>query len=394
MKLSWLRLALLEWTRRPVRLGVTVTAVALAIASLLSVLAFERGYRQGLRSELDRLGAQILVVPKGCPYDAASLALHGANWPCHLRATYHSEIAGIRGVAVAVPLLMQAVAAGTGSNVVYLGSDPSILRLRTAWRIDGRFPEREGEVLVGANLARRFGWRVGQTLPLPGLVGVRGTVAGILQPTGHSDDYFIHLPLADAQRVFRRPGQLTHILVRLSDPTRLDEVVGSLRGCDAGMNLNVVPVAHLFGTLQDLVRSTRWLLGCVVAVALLVAGAGVTNSLLMAITERTRELGIFRALGASSADVFRLVQLEALTIGIAGGLLGVLAAFASAGLLESWLRTHLPLAPTGSLVAWDGELVVGSLAGSVVLACLAACLPAWRACTLDPRAAIQNGNAL
>ncbi len=160
------------------------------------------------------------------------------------------------------------------------------------------------------------------------------------------------------------------------------------------MNLNVVPVAHLFGTLQDLVRSTRWLLGGVVAVALLVAGAGVTNALLMAITERTREPGIFRALGASATDIFRLVQLEALLIGMAGGLLGLVGAFATAGLLESWLRTHLPLAPTGSLVGWDWQVIAGSLAGSAALACLAASLPAWRACRLDPRAAIRNGEIL
>lgn len=392
MKLSWLQIALIEWTRRPLRVGVTVTAVALAVGSLLSLLAFERGYRVGLQSELDRLGAQILVVPKGCPYDAASLALHGANWPCHLRAAYHDEIAGIRGVAVAVPLLMHAVSPGPGSNLVYLGSGSSILRLRTGWRIDGRFPEREGELLVGASLATRFGWRIGQSFPLPGLAEARGTVAGILQPTGHSDDYFIHLRLQDAQRWFRRPGQLTHILVRLEDPTRLDQVVASMKGCDAGMNLNVVPVAHLFGTLQDLVRSTRWLLGCVVAVALLVAGAGVCNALLMSVTERTRELGIFRALGASAADIFFLVQLEALSIGMAGCLLGFTAAFGAAGMLESWLRAHLPLAPSGTLVAWDWRLLSASLASALALACVSACLPAWRACRLDPRTAIQNSN--
>ena len=86
--------------RRP---ATTLLGVALAVATLFSVLAIHRGYQEGMRSELDRLGAQILVVPKGCPYDAASMALHGASWPCYLNAGYLSEVQATPGVAVAAP---------------------------------------------------------------------------------------------------------------------------------------------------------------------------------------------------------------------------------------------------------------------------------------------------
>jgi putative ABC transport system permease protein len=101
-----------------------------------------------------------------------------------------------------------------------------------------------------------------------------------------------------AGTAFNHPFELTHILVRLRDPDDLDRAVSQLRGCDAGLAMNVVPLAHVFDTIQSLVNSTRLLLGCIAGVALLVAGAGVSNTILMAVAERQRELAVLRAIGA------------------------------------------------------------------------------------------------
>src|SRR5436853_887348 len=128
--MDWMRLSSKEWRRRPLRTAVTVAGVAIATAALFSLLAFQSGYREGVRSELDRLGAHILVVPKGCPYDAASMALHGASWPCYLRAGYLSEVTATPGVAVAAPVLMNAVALPGGGQAVYVGAQPDLLALR------------------------------------------------------------------------------------------------------------------------------------------------------------------------------------------------------------------------------------------------------------------------
>src|SRR3954451_22879535 len=65
-------LAIRNLTRRPARTAVTTAGVALAVAAFFSIISFQRGYQRGLSLELDRLGAHLLVVPKGCPYDAAS----------------------------------------------------------------------------------------------------------------------------------------------------------------------------------------------------------------------------------------------------------------------------------------------------------------------------------
>src|SRR5215470_13643374 len=153
--MTWFELSLKEWQRRPLRTSVTAAGVAIATAALFSLLAFQRGYREGLRLELDRLGAHVLVVPKGCPYDAASMALHGASWPCYLKQAYLNEVLAVPGVAAAAPVFMAAMFDSTGDQAVYVGVQTNILQLRPGWRIRGGFPETDGGLLVGSEAARR-----------------------------------------------------------------------------------------------------------------------------------------------------------------------------------------------------------------------------------------------
>src|SRR5205085_1209496 len=170
--------------RRRLRNGVTALGVAVAVAALFSVLAFQRGYQAGLREELDRLGAHVLVVPKGCPYDAASIALHGASWPCYLKDEYVETVRKTPHVAVAAPVFMSAVYdSASGAQTVYCGVDEGIQGLKRHWRIDGSFPRESGSALVGSELARDRGWRVGDRVSLPGLEGKQATVSGIIGQT-------------------------------------------------------------------------------------------------------------------------------------------------------------------------------------------------------------------
>jgi putative ABC transport system permease protein len=368
---------------------VTAAGVAIAVAALFSLLSFQRGYQQGMRTELDRLGAHILVTPKGCPYDAASIALHGASWPCYLKESYLDQVCRAPGVATAAPLLMSATYDDSGGQTVYLGARPNLLAVKRSWRIDGRFPEAQDGCLIGATVAKSLHLSVGSQFALPALAGAHGVVSGVLAPTQGADDTFIYMPLRAAQRLFKRPGQITHILVRLTDPDTLDAVVASLHSCGAQMDMNVVPLTHLFRSIQDLVNSTRTLLACVALVALLIAGAGVSNTVMMAVSERTREIGVMRAVGASSSDVFRLIWLETVQVCMGGAFAGLLLAMLGSSSLESWLRERLPFAPTDPLVRPELGLAAACIGIAICLGSLAGLLPAWRAASLSPVEAIR-----
>src|SRR5439155_14517717 len=137
--------------------------------------------------------------------------LHGASWPCYLKQSYLTEVRSVPGIATAAPVFMTALYDDSGTQSVYVGVKPTLLALKRGWRITGRFPQRHGDLLIGAEVARRSRWRLGERVRLPGVKGGSGTVAGLLAPTQGAEDSFLYLPLQDAQRLFHHPRELTHL---------------------------------------------------------------------------------------------------------------------------------------------------------------------------------------
>jgi putative ABC transport system permease protein len=386
--------------QRKLRTLVTVAGVAIGCAALYCMLAFEKGYQRGIQEELNGLGAHILVAPKGCPYDAASMALHGASWPCYLKEDYLQRIRSTGGVAEVAPMLMNAVfTADTGAQNVYVGADTSLMKLKHGWHIDGAFPVGLGDCMLGSTVAKALHARVGAVITLPGITETASTarsatVSGILNETGQSDDTFIFISIPAAQRLFNRPHQLTHMLVRLQDPNLLQRVVNDLRGCDAGMDMNVVPVAHVFSTIQNIVNTTRVLLACIAIAGLAVAATGVGNAVMMSVTERTREIGIMRAAGASRTDVFGLVFSEAAVLCALGGISGLCTALLASRAVEAWVKAQLPFAPNGAIIRPEPLLMCMCLLAALCTGLAAGILPAWRASTMSPICAMRDREAM
>jgi len=179
--------------------------------------------------------------------------------------------------------------------------------------------------------------------------------------------------------------------VRLNDPEELERATAQLRGCDAGLSMNVVPLAHVFRTIQSLVASTRLFLGCLAAVALLAAAAGVSNAVLMAVAERQREIGIMRAVGASRFDIMRLISTEAIQVSLIGSAIGMLLAFGAARGVEAWVRAQLPFAPSDTLIRWQWWIAGACVGCALVVGGIAALLPACRAAQILPGEAIRPG---
>jgi len=363
----------------------TLVGLALATGTLFSLLAFQRGYERALARELELLGAHILVVPKGCPYDAASLALHGANWPCYLKEEYLSQVAQTPGVAVAAPVLM--AASYRPHREIVVGITPDYVALRPLWKIEGKLPET-GEALLGAEAARKVNASVGGTVH-SALLQRDVKVSGFLHPVAGPDDDFTFVPLSDAQQALQQQDHLTHVLVKLKSPDMMEKTVQALRGCDAGMQMNIVPLAHLFETIRRVSAAAQYLLGAIAAIAFLIGGTALANTMLMAVLERTREIGVLRAIGASQFQVFRLFLAECVLIGFVGALLGLAGSWAISGTIEAWLRGKIAYAPDLSLIGFDVVAVLAAASFAVAVACLAGILPAIRAARLQPVVAFQ-----
>ena len=104
--MNFLTLAAKNLTRRRGRTGLTVIGVAIAISVLFSLLALNSGYEKELNKEVNSMGVHILAVPKGCPYEAASLIIHGGVIPKYLSATDLENVTKIPDVELATPMLL------------------------------------------------------------------------------------------------------------------------------------------------------------------------------------------------------------------------------------------------------------------------------------------------
>ncbi len=383
-----LRLAYQNLVRRPLRNGLTVAGLAMAVAVLACLSAFSRGYQRGLRTELDRMGMQLMLVPLGCPYDAAARVLKGKALENSLPEAALETARRDPAVAVAAPLLMVALPRPTeGRSDLWVGLDESALALKPWWRTRSgeKWFGETNSVILGCDAAEVEMRSPGDRLYSPE-TGEQLRVAGVLERSGTSDDSLLFVPLGTAQRMFGQPGRLTAIAIRLRDPALLGEASDRLQNVPGAQ---VVTLTEMMGTFLNLVGAVRTLLLSIAVVALVASALGVFNTLLAAVVERTNELCVMRAIGASRVQVVALIATEALLLTSIGSVAGIGLASVAGHAVESLVKQFMPLAPREPLFSLTAIVLLQSVVGSAIIGVLAGLYPAWRASRLHPAEALK-----
>jgi len=386
--MNFVTLAIKNLLRRRGRTILTILGVAIAIAVLFSLLSFNSGYEKQLSGELDSLGIHILAVPKGCPYEAASLIIHGGVIPKYLSNSDVAETRNIDGIEIASPMLLHQFYKDDKPHIVYGIDIDDMRRLKTWWKVEGRFfSQTEDNVMViGRSLAEDEKLKVGDVLPF-GPDKIPFTIVGILERTGTQDDEFHFLPLQVAQRVFGKPDQITTIAIRVNDISRISEISKHLENIP---DIQVVTMTQVMGTIMNLVGSARTLLISVIIVAIIISAVGIMNTLLMSVNERTREFGMMKAIGASGLDIGRLVLIETLFITVIGGVIGLLLSTLGSGLIEGFVKGIIPYSPAGRLMAPEPGLIGLCLLFSIIIGFVCGIYPAIRSSRLTPMEAIRS----
>jgi len=385
---NFVTLAIKNLLRRRGRTSLTIFGVAIAVAVLFSLLSFNAGYEKQLSGELDSLGIHILAVPKGCPYEAASLIMHGGVIPKYLSNSDVEEAKKIDGIEVASPMLLHQFYKDGEPHIVYGVIMNDVSRLKTWWKVEGRFfSDTEDNVMViGKNLAEEEKLKVGDVLPF-GPDKIPFTIVGILERTGTQDDEFHFLPLQVAQRIFDKPDQITTIAIRVNDISRISEISKQLEDIP---DIQVVTMTQVMGTIMNLVGSARTLLISVIIVAIIISAVGIINTLLMSVNERTREFGMMKAVGASGFDIGRLVLIETLFVTVIGGVIGLLLSILGSGLIEGFVKGIIPYSPAGRLMVLEPGLIGLCLLFSIIIGVVCGIYPAIRSSRLTPMEAIRS----
>ncbi|HEY0075852.1 MAG TPA: ABC transporter permease [Abditibacteriaceae bacterium] len=382
-------LALRNLWRRPLRSGLALCGLSVAVAVLACLLAFGQGYQRELNGELNRTGVQMMLVPLGCPYDAAARVLKGKTLDNSLPESVLWQARRDPAVAVAAPMLLVALPRPQeGRTDMWAGIDQSALQLKPWWKekAGARWFQGADSVILGDEAAqvearapgdKFFSPETGQTL----------RVAGVLQRSGTSDDSLFFVPIATAQKMFNQPKRLTAVALRLKDT---DQYEAALTRLQKLRGVQVVTISEMMGTFLNLVGIVRTLLFSIALVAVTISVLGVFNTLLAAVIERTQELCLMRAFGASQAQVFAMITLESLALVGISSLCGLLLAQMTGGLLEGIIKQFLPFAPNTSIFALTPQIMLQCVLLSAGIGLCAGLYPAWQASRLQPATASKG----
>ncbi len=384
---------------------ISVVGVMLGVAVLIVVLSVMNGFDDMWRDKILAFDAHLTVSGEGVldeTLDIGTLA------------------AGVPGVVSAAPYVQGLVFVQHGSLVhTPLMRGVDLARERTVSRIPdhlvgGRFAIEEDEVVIGRELAWRLNLAVGDTLLLHaphGLIAGKDEislpremrVAGIFEiGMWEYDVGYLFVPLATAQEIYGLEGAVHAWRVMTDDPFRAGSVAARLaerlRGESPGLRVQTWMDANrqLFGALRVEKNMMFFLLIFIV----LVAAFGITNSLIIVVVQKTKEIGLLQALGFGTGSIMRIFFWQGWIEGLCGTALGLglgLAALAYRNSLmrglSAWLGMelfpkelyHLSEIPSRTTPA-DAMLVA---LVSLAICTLAGLLPAWRAARLDPARALR-----
>ena len=371
--------------RRKGRAIFLVVGLMIGVATVVTLLSLTDALSQRAQHELENFGANIIITPRtdqlalsygGIQLGGVSLVaeeIHQAS------LTRIDTIPNRRNVALIAPKVLGTIDV-EDQRIMLMGVDPAAeFKLKRWWSIDGRPVQQERELVAGDAVASRLNLKMGDSVKI---AGQDFTVVGLLAKTGSQDDQLLITPLSTAQEVLGKQGVVSMVeIAALCHDCPVADMVKQLQNVLPGADVQAVQqVVKTRMHALDQFRLFAW----GVAVTVVIIGALLVFVTMMgAISERTREIGIFRAIGYRRRHVLHLVLMEAAIVsalaGVMGYVTGVLATLAALPLLDGGMAVW----------HWNPNLAVAAVAAALAVGLVAALQPALRASRLEPSEALR-----
>jgi len=399
--LDHLRQATLAIVSHKVRSALSLLGILIGVAAVIAMLALGEGAKESIAQQLASLGSNLLSVRPG------SRQLHGIALEAGAvtRFTFRDaeDIAKLDGVTATSPSIrgrVQIVFGNRNWNTQVEGTGADYATMRAAVPVIGEFfteeqvRARQRVVLLGATVVREL---FGDINPVGATVKINRinfTVLGVLPEKGASawrdqDDVAV-IPITTAMYRLLGKEYVDSIDVEVRSPELMPIVDRAIRelvikrhrlGKNGEDSFQIRNLSEIQETLTSTTETMSWLMGSIAGISLLVGGIGIMNIMLVSVTERTREIGLRKALGARSRDIMSQFLVEAIVMTFTGGIIGVVLGSTVALLL--------------SLIAgWATKVSVGSIllaAGFAIgVGILFGLWPAYQASRLHPIQALRH----
>jgi putative ABC transport system permease protein len=361
------------------RSSLTVIGVAVAVGAVVSLVGISNSSERSFLEMYQRQNVAILVQQRGAKQRLTSV----------LDAKLGEKIAKIPGVTHAIPGLVDF------TSIEELGSDAVVLQ---GWQADsplmhklqivpgGRYLEQSDKqcILLGEELAASLGKHLGDKVPL--FDSGKYTIVGIIRsPIGY-ESHMMVLLLPDLQKIMGRHGQVTGFAVMVDHSDDKAEVQRICKAIEALAPKAIEAksaVDSVTGTTEiRFIHAMSWLTS---AIAIIIGAVGVLNTMIMSVAERTREIGILRAIGWKKVRIVRMIMVESVLLSLSGGVVGAFSAIGVTDLLgrnsavAGLIDTHI----TPDVLAFG---VLSALGIGIV----GAIYPAYRGARLLPTEALRH----
>jgi putative ABC transport system permease protein len=398
--LDLVRLALARLRSSRVRAVLTMLGVIIGVGSVVALVAVGQGATRGITTQLESLGTNLLTINPGSSTSFGTRGAAGSATTLTLDdATAVGKIPGIAAVApeLSTQKLVLAGTRNTTTTIVGTSSDYAQVHNDTIWQgsfLTGPANDLGMRVAVlGATTASDLGLGASAVGTDISIGGIPFRVIGILQAKGGTgplnQDDMVLVPLNSVRSHFVSGDSVRSIAVSVASADQMDivkaEITTELRsrhglGAADTADFTVFDQSQLLTTVNSITGFLTVLLAGIASISLVVGGIGIMNIMLVSVRERTREIGIRKAIGAKSRDILFQFLIEALVLSLLGGLIGIalgLAATALIGALAGW---GFAFSPVTLVVAVLFSLAVGVIFGV---------WPARQAARLDPIAALR-----